>query len=260
MAHWIEFRIEKGDITELACDVLALKYAQAFYGVDRKVAQALSEKGISIEDLRPGVGDYRLAPTHGAIAARYALFVGVVELRRFGHPEITEFSQKVFEILFREAPVIRHLASTIHGTGYGVDEVVAFVAQCAGFLEAMKKGILPANLKQIAIVDRDLNRVESLCKLFETDLAPQIGAHRVGDRIYEIPIPEVPSVRPSPSGQIVRSAKRPHVFVAMSFDEAMNDVYRFGIEDAVTAAGFVCERTDQKGLHRNHSATDSDTH
>ena len=40
------------------------------------------------------------------------------------------------------------------------------------------------------------------------------------------------------------SAAKAHVFVAMPFKEDMDDTYHYGIQGAVRAAGFLCERAD----------------
>ena len=40
------------------------------------------------------------------------------------------------------------------------------------------------------------------------------------------------------------SKSKEHVFVAMPFKEEMDDVYHYGIQGAVKAAGFLCERAD----------------
>lgn len=40
------------------------------------------------------------------------------------------------------------------------------------------------------------------------------------------------------------SASKAHVFVAMPFSEDMEDVYHYGIRNAVKSAGLLCERAD----------------
>jgi hypothetical protein len=40
------------------------------------------------------------------------------------------------------------------------------------------------------------------------------------------------------------SDEKAHVFVAMPFKEEMDDVYHYGIQQAVKAAGMLCERAD----------------
>jgi len=40
------------------------------------------------------------------------------------------------------------------------------------------------------------------------------------------------------------SNSKPNIFVAMPFDESMDDIYHYGIQGAANKAGFVCERAD----------------
>jgi hypothetical protein len=40
------------------------------------------------------------------------------------------------------------------------------------------------------------------------------------------------------------SNSKPNIFVAMPFDETMDDIYHYGIQGAVNKAGFLCERAD----------------
>ena len=47
---------------------------------------------------------------------------------------------------------MRRLALTIHGPGYGLDEVEAFESEVAGVVEAVASGHFPSNLESIAFV------------------------------------------------------------------------------------------------------------
>ena len=51
----LEFSIQQGDIVFFNADVIALKYAQAFYGTDAIIVERLSTIGISEDGLRPSV-------------------------------------------------------------------------------------------------------------------------------------------------------------------------------------------------------------
>ena len=43
----------------------------------------------------------------------------------------------------------------------------------------------------------------------------------------------------------IESEAKPHVFVAMPFKKDMDDIFYYGIQQPVRAAGFLCERVDQ---------------
>src|SRR5947209_20580487 len=96
--------IEAGDALKFQADVLALKYAQAFYGVDGAVAQLLSTEYDNLTSLLPKISGFRLLPSKGVIEAKAVLFVGVNPLRQFGYQEIREFGRKVLISLAGAAP------------------------------------------------------------------------------------------------------------------------------------------------------------
>src|SRR5260370_28083746 len=117
----IEFTIQEGDISKFEADVVALKYAQDFYGADQTIAYKLDDRGIPLENLRPPIGQYRYVETKGSIAAHAVLFVGVPTLGDFGYQQIREFSAQVLNFLAQERPNTRYLAMTVHGVGFGMD-------------------------------------------------------------------------------------------------------------------------------------------
>lgn len=87
----IEFSIQQGDITSFDADVLALKYAQEFFGTDEIIAHLLDKVGIALETLRPRIGDYRYVETRNCIQAHHALFVGVPDILDFNYQHIQEW-------------------------------------------------------------------------------------------------------------------------------------------------------------------------
>ena len=73
----------------------------------------------------------------------------------------------------------------------------------------------------------------------------RVPIHRPGARAAS-PAPASPIVTPSPAALAgPASEAKPHAFVAMPFTRQMDDVYYFGIEAPVHAAGMLCERVDQ---------------
>lgn len=56
----ISFDLVVKDATRVEADVLALKYAQANYGLDRIVSDTLIEKGTNPSFLRPKPGAFRI--------------------------------------------------------------------------------------------------------------------------------------------------------------------------------------------------------
>ena len=132
MKRSLHISVAVGNALQFEADVLALKYAEALYGVDGAVFNQLEEHGL--QPRLPKLADFTFHDTKGYIAAKHVLFVGVKTLREFGYNEIREFARKVLVYLAGEAPNVRHLALTIHGPGYGLDEIEAFESELAGIV------------------------------------------------------------------------------------------------------------------------------
>src|SRR5687767_3957628 len=152
----ITFIVEAGDALEFHADVIALKYAQAFYGVDAAVADLLSTQYLDLESLLSKIGGFRLLASQGLINCTNVLFVGVKPLHQFGYREIREFGRKVLVALADAAPYVEHVVLTIHGPGYGLDETEAFDSELAGLLDAIKYGAFPQRLKRVTIIERNV--------------------------------------------------------------------------------------------------------
>jgi len=142
--------------------------------------------------------------------------------------------------LSSEVPECQHLAVTIHGAGYGLDEVEAFESEVAGFLDALNSGHYPSKLRQITVVEQSASRVRNLeatlARLLPEGLLPVpggLGQSILGEKTAE----RLRSVG-------YDSSSKPHIFVAMPFSKDMDDVYHYGIQGAVNSAGFLCERAD----------------
>jgi hypothetical protein len=252
MPATFEFAIKQADIRDFDADVVALKYAQEFYGADEVIAVALTNVGIRVTE--PQIGNYFYTTTRGSITAKNVLFIGVESLYQFGYSQIRRFAQQTLEILTKEAPFTRHLAMTVHGPGYGLDEVEAALSQFNGFLASGRSGRLPSYLERISIVDIDPRRVERLRYAFEEKLAGVSFASRIGYQwLYQIE-PTVSDSISAKSNENARaiyragtaSDKKPHVFVAMPFGKELVDEYHYGIQGPVHASGFLCERIDQE--------------
>jgi hypothetical protein len=234
----IHVEVRQGDVREFPADVLALKHAQDLYGADLAVYECLSEAGSPPE--LPGLNEIELVTTEGAIGSRTVLFVGVPPLRKFGYRQIREFGRKVLLSLAIELPQVRHVALTIHGPGYGLDEAEAFESELAGVLDAIGTNDCPVTLERISFVERNRGRVERLQAAL-IELIPKGIVYRDGRKMLD-------GLGKQPKDTLrtvgYTSAGKPSVFVAMPFMESMDDVFHYGIQGAVKAAGFLCERAD----------------
>lgn len=174
ISHILEFSIQQADVTTFDADVIALKYAQAFYGTDKLIAEQLQEATVlALDDLRVPVNRHRYVSTQDVIVARKALFVGVPNLEQLRYSHIRHFASKVLEILSSENEGICHLAMTVHGTARAValDPAAAFLAQYAGYMDALRQNQFPKSLLGISIIDRNPDRIQYLRLILEQRLA-----------------------------------------------------------------------------------------
>ncbi len=250
MLPTIEFTIVQGDIFTFHADIIALKYAQAFYGADKSVALALTRKGVSSFELQPEIGAYRYVDTLGQMIAERVLFVGVQPLSEFGYAEMRHFATQALEGVNHYAPSTEHVGMTIHGVGYGLDEAEACRAQLEGCLDAIQaaqnKPFLP-RLRAITIVDRDAARVDRLRDAIDQYVSSGTGPARASKSVNSgtylldtrTDIQRLPVAHGGAGSHI-----EPHVFVAMPFDKSLDVHFHYGIKAPVNASGYLCERMD----------------
>jgi hypothetical protein len=238
----IRIEIVNGDALEYAAEVLALKFAQHLFGVDAKVVQRLERNGVQVEPRLPAIGTTLLLNSGNAIAATEVLFMGVEPLGRFNYQTIREFAHSVLAILSKERPSLKHLAMTLHGVGFGLDETEAFRSEIAGVLDALAVKERPQGLTRISIVEWDAQAAKRLTTLLHSLLPTGIVSDNPLQGDAEPASLGAARVSLGTVGH--DSHQKPHVFVAMPFAEEYADRFHYGIQGAANAAGYLCERAD----------------
>ena len=243
--NFVKIQVVNADALTFKADVLALKFAQSHYGIDRAVARALAV--VHANDLAmPRVGDVSLYSTQGSISADKVLFLGVETLDQFGYVQIRDFGRRVLQSLAGVGGAIAHVAMTIHGAGYGLDEAEAFRAELAGVIDALSVNGFPSGLKTISFVERDARLAKRLDGVLGA-LIPS-GKIELGKALHAISLGTEADVLLQSVG--VGSASKPRVFVAMPFAAEMNDLFHYGIQGAVKSVKtadsneLLCERAD----------------
>lgn len=230
----IQIEIETGDIRDIPANVVVLKHAQSFYGADAIVAATLMQGSTSKHEITPAPGHFALVPSGGAIASSRVLFLGVVPLFQFDYPEIRAFAARALEIVADKLPNAEHIAMTMHGAGYGLDEREAFRAEIAGLWETADA--VPS-VRKITIVERDPARARRLNTILDE-------AIRAFNPLVKNTSPKGATRQRTNIDAGTASRNKPHVFVAMPFSKELEDVYVFGIQNPINTAGFLCERVD----------------
>jgi len=234
----VKFSVVQGDAFQCPADVLVLKFARKLYGLDRAIFSHLTSHNIRVE--LPELGDSELIDTQASIQAKHILFLGVRPLWQFGYTEIREFARLAMQHLSVKAPNTRSIALTIHGPGYGLDEVEAFEAELAGVVEAINAHAFPAGLESVIFVERDHGRVSRLSEALSR-IVPETGLPFNGrDSLNRLGESAQTTLRTAGYSSLSKA----HVFVAMPFAKEMVDVFHYGIQGAVHSQGLLCERAD----------------
>lgn len=273
------FKIEivEGDVLDYEADVLALKYAQHYYGSDQAVAARLVKKGVAVEnDLKPPPGKWVWVDPGRVLPNQRVLFIGVPPLIHFGYGDIADWARQVISITGRDYPETHGIAITLHGPGFGLDEIEALYAEVRGIHAALQAGHAAAGLRRVCIVDHKRGRVERLRKaLADLDVSRLVlsspvsstsdgravsarppkrraGAKKGARPGHRPPAPKAwKPVRSSPGTELESSAQvesKPRVFVAIPLAPEMEDVFYYGIQNPVRALGYICERVDQEAF------------
>lgn len=229
----VKISVVQRDVTEVSGDLLLLKYARSFHGADETVACRLTNRGAcKEEDISPEVGEAALVTSNGAIAAERVLFLGTPRLGKFRYKEMRGFARRAIELIGERKLPVKTLLTTVHGAGYGLDVEEALQALVFGFQQGIATGAADG-LEEIVFVERNARRCELLHETIqETELiAPAVRSDRGTHDQAKQPA-------------VAEPKRKKCVFVAMPFLEEFEDVYQFGIYNAVRRCGYVCEKVD----------------
>ena len=154
----VELEVVQADVFSYSSDLLVLKYAQAPYGVDERVAYLA---GIDAAML-PNVGGDLLVERPSSIAYRHLLFLGVEAIDSFDYRSIRDFSRRALASASEISPSVREISMTLHGAGFGLDEIEAFESEVAGIVEAIDSGAYPRSLLTVSIIERSESRADRM--------------------------------------------------------------------------------------------------
>jgi hypothetical protein len=234
----VQIQVVTADALTFEADVLVLKHAQSLFGVDGAAYQRLIDvdSGLAL----PKVGKHQFVDTRGSIHAPLILFLGVAPLRDFAYAEIREFGRRAMSVLGTERHDTSHVAVTLHGPGYGLDEIESFESELAGVIEAVAAGDSPRALTRVTFVERDHRRSQRLSVALARLLPSGYLANTGRGSLSSLATSAQSALRSAGYA----SASKPRVFVAMPFALEMDDVFHYGIQGAVNASGHLAERAD----------------
>jgi hypothetical protein len=243
----MELDIAFGDITRFRADLVVMKHADGFHGADQAMARS-----VGFAERIP-VGEKRLVET-GRTSPRMAMFISVGPLYQFQYERIQRFGAELLDYVTDASSQVvaplSHVATTIHGPGYGLDTHEAFLSLIAGLVEGSQTS--SGVVRRITLVERNQKRCEYLKEVLRAEGA-QFNIVDSGDvfRIGTPPTNQKGDARSS-TAQILqfgeRADQKPHLFVAMPFAEAYEDEYEIAISEAARAHAYNCLRLDREAF------------
>jgi hypothetical protein len=238
----VEIRVVQQDLLEVEADVLAVKHAQGFHSSDGLVAGRLADAGLSRRSFESAPDEARFTPSHGALAARNVLFLGTVPLSSFGYHDVRRFAGRALEVL---PAGTRSLALTLHGANCGLDEGEGVLALAGGLIDAVQRGLMPASLEKVLIVEKREGRAKRLQQTLLERLSKMPGVAVTNGAFHvsrpaQAASPATPSLPTHGTGTV----EKPHAFVAMPFAPEFEDIFHYGLQTPIHRAGLLCERVD----------------
>ncbi len=229
--------VTQGDILTRPCDLLALKHAEGFYGVDARVAEIIGFTG------RVPAGRTRVVPGRKTEASKIA-FIGVGPLVEFGYPEIRDFGRDVIALAIKQGAGIRRICMPIHGPGYGLDEAEAFSSLVAGLVDAGYGGDASSQIEAVEIVEIS----ETRARRFESILNGLLKNTRHRDSRASTRDHADLSTQNILRTFGAESELKTRLFVAMPFKEDFNDEWEISIQEAANSLQILCERIDKSAF------------
>jgi hypothetical protein len=236
--HMFSISVLQGDLSRCQCDLLVLKHADGFYGVDKQIAKA-----IGFESNVP-VGAVRLMPGRNTKATRVA-FVGVGPLADFGYQQIREFGRMAIAVAPKQRGSNMRICMPIHGPGYGLDEAEAFSSLVAGIVDAADDEWALQNVAAIEIVEINPSRARRFDAILKGLLSDSgdlwgkkssLGYHSFL-KIHE-------TLRAFGSNSELKTK----LFVAMPFRKEFDDEWEISIQEAASSLQILTERVDKSAF------------
>jgi hypothetical protein len=240
MNHSISVAVTCADVLEFGADVLVLKHADGLYGADAATYERLARAGATLE--LPKAHEWIAVDTAGAVGADHVLFLGVGPLYEFEYPQIRDFGRTLIAAVTKALPATEHVALTLHGPGYGLDEMEAFDAEIAGLVDGVRMVRVPPKLARITVVELERRRADRLAARLRVLLPSgqiDVDSAAVVQRSARETSDEIRNAGYS-------AARKRRVFVAMPFRPEMDDAYDFGIFRPANECGYLCERADRE--------------
>jgi hypothetical protein len=239
VGQMVNISVVHADLSKHACDLLILKHADGFHGVDARVSAEIDFRDVLKRNEYVVVSGKHLA-------AKRVLYVGVGPLNEFRYARIREFASLALQLAAESGRGCSIIGSPMHGTGYGLDEKEAFLSLVGGFVDALERRAHPKELERIEIVEVNQDKAQRLAKLLADFIRP--SENSIDPRRIPKTAALAANVHDNLSSFGAGSELKSKLFVAMPFAETHSDVWDIAIQEACAAVDLRCERIDESAF------------
>lgn len=189
----VTFAVEAGDALRSSGDVLLLKYAQANYGLDRLVLNALGEVDPSVFDRLPPPGGSIAEPAHGTLNFANVVFVGTPPLHRFGHDALRAWARDGLTAAANVLGAATDRGSTAGGvvvaTAHGLRMSSSANLEPGHALESIAQGVIDALDVEVVATRVAEVRIVEIDRVHARQMAAALGSTQV---FGGAPVPTLP--------------------------------------------------------------------
>lgn len=242
----LKITLFNGDITGVHCSVLFMKHIEGFICMPE---QAISEK---LSSAKKNIFKEKEKEEFVVLSTNNQLpypFIHVVNFHYkdlpFSYSSVDAYARAMIDFAFRnntQQSSITSIATAVHGPGAGLDASEAMERMLIAMADEVQKTDSGGELEEIIFVEKD----ESVFERLQERIAFLVDKKILvvdGGATYLASYSARSMPKAEQQGHI--QLKEKHVFVAMPFDKSFDDVYFYGIKEAVECNGRVSERTDQ---------------
>lgn len=243
----IKITLFAGDVKDVECSVLFVKHIEANLSLPEKTLNQMLRGDESNVFLEKEEQEARDIFTYNCLP--YAS-IHVVNFHKndlpFTYSSVDTYARKIIDYVANDPTPqtpITSIATAVHGPGAGLDSSEAMEKMIIAFVQELREKKTCAQLTEIIFAEKDkyvFERLrERIAYLIRENILvweQSVAYLTVDDNSNERQFTDYNNVQ----------LQAKHVFVAMPFDRNFDDVYLFGIKQAIEKNGRVSERVDQE--------------
>lgn len=243
----IKITLFAGDVKDVECSVLFVKHIEANLSLPEKALNRVLRTDNSNVFLENEGEETRDVFTYNCLP--YAS-IHVINFHKsdlpFTYSSVDQYARKIIDFVVNDPTPqtpIKSIATAVHGPGAGLDSSEAMEKMIMAFAQELAAKNTGTQLAEIIFVENDKSVFERLRERLAFLIRENI-------LLWEQSVVYLPVGEENEAAQFVDynqvKLEAKHVFVAMPFDRNFDDVYLFGIKQAIEKNGRVSERVDQE--------------